>query len=72
MWLTMQAISLTGQNPVYSWPMKTGRPSKHPRPVFAKLGNVRWDPWALQIRLAGASENQGFEVRPLQAFSQAS
>jgi len=42
MWLTMQAISLTEQNRVYSWPMKTGRPSKHSRPAFGeRLNSLR-------------------------------
>ncbi len=40
MWLIVQAISLTEPNHPYTWPMKTGRPSKHPRPVFGERLNA--------------------------------
>lgn len=40
MWLTMQAISLTAQADPYNLGMKTGRPSKHARPVFGERLNA--------------------------------
>ena len=36
----MQAISLTGQIHPYNAGVKTGRPSKHPRPVFGERLNA--------------------------------
>ena len=39
MWLTMQAISLTAPICPYTAAMKTGRPSKHPRPAFGERLN---------------------------------
>jgi len=39
MWLSVQAISLTGRIHPYNAGMKTGRPSKHPRPIFGERLN---------------------------------